>query len=387
MIDWATISRSKADENVELMRGAMPATLPELYVLPSRAATVHQNYENRLLQAKWGFVLVVGENRAGKSVYIRFLERKAIDLEYCVTHFEVNEEQISDLGVAPYFNLQFFQGLRLPDGENLGYKFQNDEAFRKKVRGIIDKRRVDFEFYSPALTNALLAAADASNEERARLGRSWLRGEAKYVKELREMEIYDRAAKSISNLPTDKLVYFLKELVSELDAKGLLITVDEIERVGNLSPAKGRETLFMLRNLINVLVSEDSQPANRGILNGVFLCFAISTFFLGYSQIVEIDPGELSARADREGRPKVIINDVPRLANLLKHSATMVDVELSQGDLSSIAERVKGCYDRANGKRSQITPDDLANEAFRRTGGLLAGPNIQEMIRILDAAG
>ncbi len=386
MTDWGAISKSKADENVELMRGAMPTNIPELYVLPSRASTVHSNFEARLTQGKWGFILVVGENRAGKSVYIRFLEREAIDQDYCVTHFEVNEEQIRELGVVSYFNLQFFNGLRLPGGENLGFKFQNDEGFRKKVRGIIDKRRIDFEFYSPALTNALLAAADGSNEEHARIGRSWLRGESQYVKELREIEIYDRSAKSITSLPTDKLVYFLKELVNELGAKGFLITVDEIERVGNLSPARGRETLFMLRNLINVLVSEDSQPANRGILNGVFLCFAISTFFLGYSQIVEIDPVELGARADREGRPKVIINDVPRLANLLKHSATMVDVELSQDDLANIADRVKACYDRATGKHGQISPVELADESYRRTNGLLAGPNIQEMIRILDAA-
>jgi hypothetical protein len=289
------------------------------------------------------------------------------------------------MGVVPYFNQQLLQNLRLPDGETFWYKLQTNESFRSRVHQVIENGRVDFEFYSPALSSALYIATSGSDDHKTKLALSWLRGEDLYVTDLREIEIYDKTAKSILRLPTDKVIYSMKEIVARLGHQAMLITVDEIERVGILTAVKGRETLFILRDLINILVSEDSQPAKRGILQGLFLCFAISTFFLGYSGILEIESADLKARADREGRPKVQLGDVPRLANLLKHSATMVDIEVNMDDLKAIAERVIGCYQRATQKTVNITPEQLALEAYDSTGSLLAGPNIQRMIKILDS--
>jgi hypothetical protein len=384
-VDWNSIPIPVAEDNLELMRNGMPTTLPELYVLPSRARKTHENFVARLEKAKWGFLLVVGENRAGKSAYLRYLQKVAVNFGYCLVHFEIDETQIVNRGVVPYFNHQLIHNLRLRDGETFWYKLQTNESFRTRIRQTIENSRADFEFYSPALTSALYAATGSSDDRKSKLAFSWLRGEDLYVTDLRDIEIYDKAARSLLRLPTDKLIYFMKELVSRLDHPAILITVDEIERVGILTPVKGRETLFMLRDLINILVSEDSQPARRGILQGLFLCFAISTFFLGYSGILEIEGVDFKARADREGRPKVQLGDVPRLAYLLKHSATMVDIEVNMEDLKAIAERVLGCYQRAKQKTLNITPDKLALEAYNSTGSFLAGPNIQRMINILDS--
>jgi hypothetical protein len=383
--DWNTIPIPVAEENLELMRNGMPTTLPQLYVLPSRARAVHENFINRLEKARWGFLLVVGENRAGKSAYLRYLQNRAIQLGYCLIHFEINETQITQMGVAPYFNQQLLNNLRLWDGETFWYKLQTNESFRARIRQVIENDRADFDFYSPPLTSAIYAVVSGSGDRKSKLAHSFLRGEDLYVSELREIEIYDRTARSLLRLPTDKVIYFLKELVTRLEHQAMLITVDEIERVGILTPTKGRETLFMLRDLINILTSEDSQAAKRGILQGVFLCFAISTFFLGYSGVIEVEGVDFKARADREGRPKVQLGDVPRLANLLKHSASMINVELNIDDLKAIAERVLGCYQRAKQKTINLTAEQLAHEAYHNTGSMLAGPCIQEMIRILDS--
>lgn len=184
--------------------------------------------------------------------------------------------------------------------------------------------------------------------------------------------------------PPKILIYFLRDLLINLGCKGTVIVADEIERVGNLTSIKGRETLFILRDLINVLVSEESQPAKRGILQGVFIVYAISTFFLGYSGVIEVEGVDFRARADREGRPNVMIGDVPRLDTVLKHSATRLDVELEQGDLKALAELIIGCYQRASDKHIPLSPEELAIKSFERTGTPLARSNVQEIVRILD---
>jgi hypothetical protein len=172
--------------------------------------------------------------------------------------------------------------------------------------------------------------------------------------------------------------------MTSLGYPGILILVDEIERAGSLPPAKGRETLFVLRNLINALVNEESQAGKRGILQGISLCFAISTFYLGFSQVVDVDAVQFKARTEREGRPKVLITDVPRLGMLLKQSAMMLDTEVEEADLREIALRIIGCYSRVKNCDIRMTPEALANQAMDNTGGPLAGPNVQQMVKILD---
>lgn len=384
VIDWNSVPMERLRDNLELIRGGMPVSLPQLYVLPTRATTVHENFLKRLEGGKWGFILVMGENRAGKSAYLKHVQTVALQKDYCIVSIEVDEQRIKTVGTSKYFNDVFFNKLRFPDGELFAYKFGSNESFRNKVRQLLENRRTDFEFYSVALTNALLFSSNPADAGKMNIARAWLRGEPQYVADLRLIEIYDRTARSLLDVPTANLLYFMKELVSGLGFPGLLVLVDEIERVGSLSETKGRETLFVLRNLINALVSEESQAASRGILKGIFLCFAISTYYLGFSQVVEVDPVQFKARADREGRPKVLITDVPRLGLLLKQSATMVDVEVEEKDLREIAERIIGCYARAYGRVITKKPEELCNDAIERTGGNLAGPNVQQMVKILD---
>lgn len=382
--DWNAVPLKELEENVELMRNGMAVNLPQLYALPSRASIVHENFVRRLKEGKWGFILVMGENRAGKSAYLKHVQSIALRYDYCIVNIELEEAEIKDYGSNNYFSRAFYNKLRLPDGQLFSHRFSQDEKFRKKVGKVIEERRSDFEHYSPPLTSALLFAATSNDTKLSALARAWLRGEPQYLADLREIEIFDRKARSLLDVLTANILYFMKELVSSLGYQGLFVLVDEVERAGSLPAAKGKETLFILRNLINALVSEEAQLAKRGILNGIFLCFAISTYYLGFGQVIATDSVEFKARADREGRPKVLITDVPRLGNMLKQSATLVDVEVDEEDLERIASKILKCYERVENKKFDKAPKQLVDEAMERTGGPLAGPNVQQMVKILD---
>jgi len=383
-IEWDSIPREKLEENIELMRNGAPVNLSELYVLPKRAKLVHQNFVDRLERGKWGFLLVMGDNRSGKSAYLKYVQGLAQNRDYCVVFIELNEERIKQVGTGHYFSEVFFNNLRLPNGQLFSHSFFSDEAFREKVVKTLKDRQADFEFFSYPLTTALISAADSSTQGNSGVAKAWLRGESQYVADLRSLDIFDKSARSLLDVPVASILYFERELVTSLGYRGILVLVDEIERAGNLPSAKGRETLFVLRNLINALVSEESQAGKRGILQGIFLCFAISTFYLGFSHVIEVNPIEFKARADREGRPKVLITDVPRLGMLLRHSATLLDTEVEEEDLREIASRIIGCYSRAYNTEIPITARDLESRAYNITGGPLAGPNVQQMVKILD---
>jgi bacteriophage exclusion system BrxC/D-like protein len=383
--DWNSVPIKDLEENLELMRNGMAVNLPQLYALPSKAAIVHENFVKRLKEGKWGFILVMGENRAGKSAYLKHTQSIALHQDYCIVNIELEEEEIKDYGANNYFSRAFFNKLRLPDGQLFSHKFSQDEKFRRRVGKVLEERRSDFEHYSSPLTSALLFAATSTDSKLQAIARAWLRGEPQYLADLRNIEIFDRKARSLLDVLTANIMYFMKELVSALEYSGLFVLIDEVERAGSLPAAKGKETLFILRNLINALVSDEAQLAKRGILNGIFLCFAISTYYLGFSQVIGTDQVQFKARSEREGRPKVLITDVPRLGNLLKQSATLVDVEVDEPDLERIAERILRCYERVEGAKISKTPKELVSEAFERTGGYLAGPNVQQMVKMLDS--
>lgn len=383
-IDWSRIPRDAADDNLNLLRNGMRTTLPEMYVLPRQATAAHENLVRRMREGRWGFVLVQGENGAGKSVYVRHVEHVANSEGYTIVHVELNEKTMRQYGAAGYFNREIVDSLRLPDGETFLYKLRSNEDFRRRVAAYIERDAATYEFFSTSLTQALLAACGQDSDKR-NIALSWLRGEPKGVGELRNLGIYDRGMKSLLNLPTDKVLYFVKELCHALEHKGVLVSVDEIERVGTLPPAKGKEALSVLRDLINILVSEDSMPTKRGLAGGTFVCYAISTFFLGYSGIVEVGGVDFKAQADKYGKPNVTLGDIPRLSSVLQNSASTVTVDFeSLDDLERVAVIVKGCYDRARECEADIIPQKLARNAYDATGVYLARQNIQMMIRHLD---
>jgi len=277
--------------------------------------------------------------------------------------------------------------LRLGPGNVLSYSLDNDERFRKRLRAVLERKFRDLEFWSAPLAGVLLTATDDADLELQNPARSWLRGEQKTVKELERLQVFDRSRKSILDVPTDKLLYFIRELCLHLDHSGFLLTIDEIEKIADrtLPPARGRECLSVMRDLVNFLVGDDALPHQRGIMEGIFIVFAISTFFLGYSGIIEAENLDFRAQADSYGKPKTTIGEVPRLHTMLKHNASKVTTDVqSMAELTRIAERVKHCYACANGTEASISDAELAKEAYEKTGILKAGENVQAMISILD---
>jgi len=372
-------------ENVELMRKGMRTTCPWLYVLPKKAEKLHNTFVESMKTKRWNFILVSGYNGDGKSVYIKYLEHIADEMGYPIAHIEINERQIAQYGPAPYFTLQIFNNLRLPDGVVLSWKIQQDEKTRKKVHGILEKDLASFEFWSPAMTSALLHVTNDSNEELKKMSLSWLKGEPKYATELREMGIYDKTMKSLLNVPTDRALYLLKDLLNNLEYHGLIVSVDEIEKVADLNRPKSIPTLSVLRDIINILTSHDAMPTKRGITQGLFVVYAISTFFLAYSGVIERSGVDFAAQADKFGRPKVTLMDLPRLGNVLKDSASEIDISFdSPTDLENLAEKVITCYEQAMKKTISIKPKDLADESYNKTSEYLARNNVKAMLKILD---
>lgn len=376
-------------ENVRLMRIGQRTICPWLYVLPMKATAIHNTFIKSMETKEWNFILVNGDNGDGKSVYVNYLEHIADEKNYPIVHIEIKDDQIAQYSPAPYFTLQIFNNLRLPDGEILSWKIQEDEKTRKKVHGILEKDSATFEFWSSALTSVLLHITDDANEELKKMSLSWLKGEPKYVTELREMGIYDKTMKSLLNVPTDRALYFLKDLLNNLGYPGLIISVDEIERTAasesKLTRLKAKETLYILRDIINILTSRDSLPTKRGITQGLFVVYAISSFYLGYSGVAPRTDIDFAAMADRIGRPKVTLMDVPRLGTVLKNSASQIDISFdSLTDLENLAEKIITCYGQAMKKAITIGPKELAKELFDKTNTFLARANVMAMVKALD---
>ena len=372
--------------NIGLMRKGMRTICPHLYVLPKKAEAIHNSFVENLKAKQWDFILVSGDNGDGKSVYINYLEHIADEMNYPIVHVEIKDDQIAQYGPAPYFTLQVFNNLRLPDGEMFSWKLQKDEKTRKRIQGILEKDLATYEFWSPALTSALLHLTGDSDTPLTKMALSWLKGEPKYVSELKEMGIYDKAMKSILNVRTDRVLYLLKDLLNNLEYPGLIVSVDEIEKIADLNRPKSVPTLSVLRDIINILTSYDSMPTKRGITQGLFVVYGISTFFLGYSGVIERSGVDFAAQADKYGRPKVTLMDVPRLGTVLKDSASQIDIAFdSISDLENLAAKVTPCYKQATKKMVDVLPNELAKASFDRTNTFLARANVMAMMKILDA--
>lgn len=373
-------------DNIGLMRKGMRTTCPYLYVLPQKAKAIHSSFVENLKARQWDFILVSGDNGDGKSVYINYLEHIADELNYPIVHIEIKDDQIAQYGPAPYFTLQVFNNLRLPDGEMFSWKLQRDDKIRKQVHSILEKDLATYEFWSPALTSALTIMTGDSDTPLRKMSMSWLKAEPKYVSELKEMGIYDKTMKSLLNVRTDRVLYLIKDLLNNLKYPGLIVSVDEIEKIADLNRPKSVPALSVMRDIINILTSYDSMPTKRGITQGLFVVYGISTFFLGYSGVIERSGVDFAAQADKYGRPKVTLMDVPRLGTVLKDSASQIDISFdSMSDLENLAERIIPCYKQAMKKAVQIKPKELAGGSFDKTNTFLARTNVMTMIKSMDA--
>lgn len=372
--------------NIGLMRKGMRTTCPYLYVLPQKAKAIHSSFVENLKARQWDFILVSGDNGDGKSVYINYLEHIADELNYPIVHIEIKDDQIAQYGPAPYFTLQVFNNLRLPDGEMFSWKLQRDDKIRKQVHSILEKDLATYEFWSPALTSALTIMTGDSDTPLRKMSMSWLKAEPKYVSELKEIGIYDKTMKSLLNVRTDRVLYLIKDLLNNLKYPGLIVSVDEIEKIADLNRPKSVPALSVMRDIINILTSYDSMPTKRGITQGLFVVYGISTFFLGYSGVIERSGVDFAAQADKYGRPKVTLMDVPRLGTVLKDSASQIDISFdSMSDLENLAERIIPCYKQAMKKAVQIKPKELAEGSFDKTNTFLARTNVMTMIKSMDA--
>ena len=381
-----TCSRADAENNIRYLKTGARTTCPDLYVLPRSAVDIDSNFVDALAARKWGFVVVTGENGAGKSVYIQHLESVANHFDYAVCHIETDPIQIKQYGSVSYFTHKTLWGIRLPGGEVLMQKLLTNQAFQKQIHDVVKAHQPDFEYFSPSLTRALLAATDRdpSRASHRDVAISWLRGEDRYLPELRPLDILDKT-KSVRQVPAEKMLYLMKDLLSYLGCQGLMVSVDEIEKVGELSNLKGREALSMLRDIVNVLVSEDSLPLKRGAMEGLFICYAISSFFLGYSGLLEVDGVDFKAQAEKLGAPNITIQEVPRLSTLLEHGATIIRVDFDRlDDLVLVAEKIVTHYAKANGKKVSVAPKKLAQDAFEKTNEYVARSNVMSMVSALD---
>jgi hypothetical protein len=375
-----------AKDNVQLLRMGQRTKCPNLYVLPQGAKSVHDEFYSAMKSGDWGFVLVKGENGAGKSAYVKYIENLANEVDYAISHIEVNEKLIKQYGPNGYFTRQMLHGVRLPTGEIFLYRLGADEKFRKKVHSIINQRRADFDYYNPALTQALSLFTDEGVSDALRKhARSWLEGDPRYVVDLREMDVTDKTMKSILNVPTDKMLYLVKDLLSHLELKGLLVSVDEIEKAGDLSRLKGRETLSTIRDLINILTSDESLPTKRGAMKGLFICYAVSNFFLGWSGVVDDKEVDFKALAEKYGKPNISIQEVPRLGTMLMDSGATVPVDFgSLADLELIAGPIIDHYQKAYATHFKMDSKELAQKSFDGTNTFLARSNVMTMVKILD---
>jgi hypothetical protein len=273
----------------------------------------------------------------------------------------------------------------LPDGEILSWKLQKDARTRKQVHDILEKDLATYEFWSPALTSALIHLTDDSDSNLSKMALSWLKGEPKYVSELKDMGIFDKALKSVLDIRTDRMLYLIKDLLNSMGYPGLIVSVDEIEKVAELNRPKSVPTLSVLRDIINILTSCDSLPTKRGITQGLFVVYGISTFFLGYSGVIERTGVDFAAQADKYGRPKVTLMDVPRLGTVLKDSASQIDISFdSMNDLTNLASRVIPCYKQATKRMCTVQPANLAKDVFNKTNTFLARSNVMAMMKLLD---
>ena len=385
MITTAALTQTDAREQLDLMRIGMPAH--KLYIVPPKERAAHERFTKRLRDRQWGLLLVHGDNGAGKTTYLRHLEDKAQTLGYGVIHVELDQDDIRRNGGAGWLSRIILQELRLPSGMMFRWELENNSSFRDTLHKVIEDNHATFHFWSPVLTSVFSWASQEPDENRRQMAQSWLRGEPQYAADLRTLDVYSTSIRSAHQIQPNQAIHFINALVTQLGAKGLFLTIDEVERAGfNLPPIKARETLSSLRDLVNILVSDTAKPTQLGVVDGVFVCFAVSTTYLGYSGILTVDGVDFRAQAERIGRPKLTLQDVPRLARVLEHSAARIDVGFeAQADLEEVAEMVGDCYKRAETPSVPLPgATELAVEAFDRTGSYIAGDCIQAMIRHLD---
>lgn len=84
----------------------------------------------------------------------------------------------------------------------------------------MEKDLATYEFWSPALTSALTITTGDSDTPLRKMSLSWLKGEPKYVSELKEMGIYDKTMKSLLNVRTDRVLYLIKDLLNNNEEGG-----------------------------------------------------------------------------------------------------------------------------------------------------------------------
>lgn len=105
------------------------------------------------------------------------------------------------------------------------------------------------------------------------------------------------------------------------------------------------------------------------------------------NELIQLDEvRDVAAQADKYGRPKVTLMDVPRLGTVLKDSASQIDIAFdSLADLENLGTKVIPCYKQATKKMVNVLPSELAKASFDRTNAFLARANVMAMMKILDS--
>lgn len=381
-----TCVKDTAEEHIKRMRIGKETLCEHLYHMPQKIETTHNNFVESLDKGTWGFILVRGDNGAGKSRYMKTIESIARDKGYCVAHLELMGDELREYGIPGFIVHQSLHKLRLPDGYQFLPKIEMDGGFKKKVHDALEHDRTLLEFWSTTLTNILLhlTSHDIASDKKG-LVTEWLKGSKLYVKDLRYLDIYNQRMKSFLDVPVKETLYFVKQLCQSLGYKGLFITADEIEKGGELTPNKGRVFLDSLRDAINILLDTESIPDRIAVQKGLFVCFAISLPYLFHAGLISTEDLKLRGIERPSDRPKTTIDLSPRLHTILENCASTIDVDIdSVGDLAEILEKIIPCYNRATNNSKSVDARKLAENTLRRAGGYLPRPNIQLAVQYLD---
>ncbi|MBU4502260.1 MAG: hypothetical protein KKA79_06695 [Nanoarchaeota archaeon] len=385
MVNCINCRKENAVENVKRMKLGKETMCENLYHMPSKIKQTHDDFVKSMDEGNWGFLLVRGDNGAGKTRYVKTVEAIARNKDYCIAHIELMGDEIKQYGIPGFIVHQCLHKLRLPDGYQFLPKIQTNDNFKRQVRKAIEHDRSILEFWSSSLTTIMLHLTNPNIEaEKKGLVTEWLRGSSIYVKDLRNLGIFNQKMKSFLDVPVKEALYFVKQLCHSLDYKGLLIVADEIEKGGELYPNKGRAFLDSLRDAINILLDTESLPNRIGIQKGLFVIFAISVPYLFWARLIPTEDVRMRG-IEAYTKPRTTIDLSPRLHTILADCASTIDVDIDNlEDLEGIIKRIVPCYNKATATSISVNTKKLAETTLKMSGGCLPRTNIQNAIKLLE---
>ncbi len=331
------------------------AACEHIYVFPKpEPKMIHKQFMKRVSGGQYGILLVDGRVGAGKSSYLQYLKSQIKNHNLLLS--EILIADVKEVGRKGYIPASIIEGLKFSDHGWEGFldRIRKDQKFRKKIANTMQKFETELDFECRPLAVAFTALS--SDDKKMRKGASnWMRGippppgadkEKAMLRSLRAegMPTRDRSVRTVS---VKEVLYFLRTLSLRLGYQGFMVLVDEVEKASGLSKSKGRIFLSSLRDLINILLeAPDGTIASQ---KGLFVAFAISTEYLGYSGVIDSgmayeEKGRLLVKL------KTLLSDSPRLSTVLSSMTQRINAEVVDSQVHiKIGLGFAKCYAKTNG--------------------------------------